>query len=118
MSSYYKLFALGLGDNANKNFVAWVEPFAFATGGEIGTAVSAPIYDRSVNPPMFVGVVGMDFTVTFMEAVVGAGTDSYKTVLDSLVKSSTAICPKLNLKECYLQTLRKLSGGTKAMCDD
>ena len=101
MSSYYKLFALGLGDERNKDFVAWVEPYAFASFGKMGTTVSAPVYDRSVTPPMFVGVAAMDFTVTYMETIVG-GTDSYKSVLDTLVKKSTAYCPKLNLNECEL----------------
>jgi len=27
MSSYYQLFATGLGDDANENFAAWVEPY-------------------------------------------------------------------------------------------
>ena len=103
MSSYYKLFALGLGDAANKDFVAWVEPFTFATSGDLGTAVSAPVYDRSVNPPMFVGVAAMDFTVKFMQEKVGKyETETYDILLDELVKKSVAICPKLNLNECEL----------------
>jgi hypothetical protein len=101
MSSYYKLFALGLGDEENKDFVAWVEPYEFATGGEKGTTVSAPVYDRSVNPPMFVGVAAMDFTVKFMEEKVG-GTDAYASVLNLLVKKSLATCPKLKLNQCEL----------------
>ncbi len=102
MSSYYKLFALGLGDEANKDFAAWVEPYSFATGGEMGTTVAAPVYDRTVTPPMFVGVAAMDFTVEFMKAVVGTTTDSYATVLDALVKKSSANCPKMNLNACEL----------------
>jgi hypothetical protein len=81
MNSYYKLFALGLGDKNNKDFVAWVEPYAFSTGNEMGTTVAAPVYDRSVTPAKFLGVVGMDFTVKFMEEIVG-GTDSYTSVLN------------------------------------
>ncbi len=117
MSSYYKLFALGLGDEENKDFVAWVEPYEFATGGEKGTTVSAPVYDRAVNPPMFIGVAAMDFTVAFMTEIAG-GTDSYASVLSTLVKKSMATCPKLNLNQCETQALRKLSGGDDAMCPD
>jgi len=102
MSSYYKLFALGLGDTENEDFVAWVEPYPYATGGEMGTTVAAPVYDRSVTPPMFVGVAGIDFTVEFMKEIVGNDADSYNTVVDELVRKSTAICPKLNLDECEL----------------
>ena len=65
LSSYYRLFALGLGSNENRDFAAWVrrvavqrfthlpwkhssilfvlqqvEPYSFATGGILGTTVS------------------------------------------------------------------------------
>ena len=114
---------MGLGDEDNKDFVAWVEPYDYAHGDEKGTTVSAPVYDRSVNPPMFVGVVGIDFTVKFMEEIAGSGELAYdialkpeKAVLNTLVKKSTARCPKLNLNDCELQAMRKLSGGDAAMC--
>jgi hypothetical protein len=68
----------------NKDYVSWVEPYEFATGGEMGTTVSAPVYDRTVNPPLFVGVAAVDFTVKFMEEVLG-GTDSYNKVLKTLL---------------------------------
>jgi hypothetical protein len=56
MSAYYKLFALGLGVGDNENFAAWVEPYEFYTRrGVMRTAVSVPMYDRSVTPPLFLG---------------------------------------------------------------
>ena len=113
MTGYYKLLAMGLGDGANEGFVAWVEPYAFSTGGGMGTTVSAPVYDRSASPPMFIGVAGIDFTVDFMQEVAGC---SYETVLNALVAQSTAQCPDFTINECELQALRKLSGGTAAMC--
>ncbi len=113
MTGYYKLLAMGLGDGANEGFTAWVEPYAFSTGGGMGTTVSAPVYDRSASPPMFIGVAGIDFTVDFMQEVAG---DSYEAVLGALVTQSTARCPDFTINECELQALRKLSGGTEAMC--
>jgi len=113
MTGYYKLLAMGLGDGANEGFTAWVEPYAFSTGGGMGTTVSAPVYDRSASPPMFIGVAGIDFTVSFMQEVAG---DSYEAVLGALVTQSTARCPDFTINECELQALRKLSGGTEAMC--
>ena len=50
MSSYYKLFALG-----NQNAVAWVDTYKFIFRGVMGTTVSVPVYDRSVDPPIFLG---------------------------------------------------------------
>ena len=113
MTGYYKLLAMGLGDGANEGFTAWVEPYAFSTGGGMGTTVSAPVYDRSASPPMFIGVAGIDYTVDFMQEVAGS---SYATVLNALVTQSTARCPDFTISECELQALRKLSGGTEAMC--
>ncbi len=104
---------MGLGDGANEGFTAWVEPYAFSTGGGMGTTVSAPVYDRSASPPMFIGVAGIDYTVDFMQEVAGG---SYATVLNALVTQSTARCPDFTISECELQALRKLSGGTEAMC--
>ncbi len=55
MSSYYKLFAMGLGEGSNKDIVTWVEPYRFFTRGVNGTTVSVPVYDTSVTPPLFLG---------------------------------------------------------------
>jgi hypothetical protein len=50
MSSYYQLFALG-----NQNAVAWVDTYKFIFRGVMGTTVSVPVYDRDVDPPIFLG---------------------------------------------------------------
>jgi hypothetical protein len=44
MSSYYKLFALGLD---RKGVATWVEPYTFFSKGVLGTTVSVPVYDRN-----------------------------------------------------------------------
>jgi hypothetical protein len=44
MSSYYKLFALGLD---RKGVATWVEPYKFFSKGVLGTTVSVPVYDRN-----------------------------------------------------------------------
>uniref|UniRef100_A0A7S4NES1 VWFA domain-containing protein n=2 Tax=Odontella aurita TaxID=265563 RepID=A0A7S4NES1_9STRA len=122
MGSYYKLFALGLGESSNKNFVAWVEPYAFATGGNWGTTVSAPAFDRSVEPPLFLGVVGMDFTLATIDIALGrepgsSTKDVHPDTLKEIVDKSMAICPTLNLTQCTLQSYRKFGkSGEDAMC--
>ena len=50
MSSYYKLFALG-----HQNAVTWVETYEDFFRGVMGTTVSVPVYDRGVDPPIFLG---------------------------------------------------------------
>ena len=154
MSSYFKLFALGLGEGDNDDFTAWVEPCKctcwgfclchrrkvschsndffilvpllgplpflilpdqFFTEGKPGTTVSAPVYDRTVDPPLFLGVVGIDFLMTALEEVLGESATS-STMLDRFVLLSTAQCPAINLTECQLDALRYLGGGEEATC--
>jgi len=115
MSSYFKLFALGLGEGDNDDFTAWVEPYQFFTEGKPGTTVSAPVYDRTVDPPLLLGVVGIDFLMTALEEVLGESATS-STMLDRFVLLSTAQCPAINLTECQLDALRYLGGGEEATC--
>jgi len=117
MASYYKLFALGLGVGDNKDFVAWVEPYEFFTARKMGTTVSAPVYDRSVHPPLFLGVVAIDSYMDALEQVLGEDATS-STMLQRFILLSTAHCPRLNLTKCELDALRYLGGGYIATCSD
>ncbi|KAL9179690.1 hypothetical protein ACHAXT_008980 [Thalassiosira profunda] len=116
MSSYYKLFALGLGEGGNEDFAAWVEPYEFANpAGKMGTTVSAPVFDRSVSPPLFLGVVGIDLYMDALERILGEGAAS-SAMLQRFVALSTARCPSIELTECELDAFRFLGGGTEATC--
>jgi hypothetical protein len=81
--------------------VAWVEPYNF-TNGILGTTVSAPVYDRSKDPPIFVGVVGLDFTLAAIDKALGLEAGSQEA-LDRVILASTANCPSLNLSICELE---------------
>ena len=113
MSSYYQLFARGLGDQENEGFTAWVEPYKFASGDIMGTTVGAPVYDRTLTPPHFIGVAAVDMTVPFLEQQSGS---SYANILDGLVLRSRAMCPKLHLDTCVLQALRLSTVGLESVC--
>jgi len=116
MSSYYKLFALGLGEAGNENFAAWVEPYEFRNPkGKMGTTISVPVYDRSVSPPLFLGVVAVDIYMDALESVLGERATS-SAMLERFVMLSTARCPKIKLTECELDALRYLGGGRDATC--
>ena len=115
LTSYYRLFSLGLG-NSKDDFVAWVEPYKFATGGVIGTTVSAPVYDRSRSPPLLIGVVGMNFPLSAAYKALGVETGD-PAVLDQIVLASTAKCPTLNLTLCELESFRRQSStGNESLC--
>lgn len=115
MSSYYKLYALGLGEGGNEDFTAWVEPYTFHTSGKMGTSVSAPVYDRSVNPPLFLGVATVDKYMDDLEEILGEDASS-SAMLDRFVMLSTARCPSIELTELELDALRYLGGGEEATC--
>jgi uncharacterized protein YegL len=105
LTSYYRLFALGLGTESNSGFVAWAEPFIFFPSGVLGTTASAPVYDRSKEPPLFIGVVGFAFTLSAIDQALGVETESQET-LDRVIRQSTARCPSLNLTLCELESYR------------
>ncbi|KAL7515949.1 hypothetical protein ACHAWX_001012 [Stephanocyclus meneghinianus] len=116
MSSYYKLFASGLGQGGDKNWSAWVDPYRFVLGGKMGTGVSAPVYDRSVSPPLFLGVAAVDMLIDDFEKALGANVSS-TDVLENLVSRSTLRCPRIDLSQCELEALRSIGlGGESSKC--
>ena len=115
MGSYYKLYALGLGEGGNTDYTAWVEPYAFHTSGKMGTSVSTPVYDRSVSPPLFLGVTTVDMHMDDLEEILGEDSSS-SNMLDRFVLLSTARCPKIELSDLELDALRFLGGGEEATC--
>jgi len=115
MSSYYKLYALGLGEGGNEDFTAWVEPYPFSTGGVMGTTVSTPVYDRSVNPPLFLGVAAVDMYMDDIEQIIDQDSSM---MLDRFVLLSTAVCPKISFTVDELDALRYIGGGEDAVCQD
>jgi len=117
MASYYKLFALGLGEGDNTDFVAMVEPYPDFNTGKMMITVSAPVYDRSVRPPLLLGVVGIDSFVDALEQTLGVDASS-TLLLDRFIALSTARCPRRNLTGCELDALRSLGGGDQAICGD
>jgi hypothetical protein len=78
--------------------------------------VSAPVYDHSLNPPLLVGVVGMNFPLSAAYKALGVETGD-PAVLNQIVLASTAKCPTLNLTLCVLESFRKLSAaGNESLC--
>ena len=118
LSSYYKFFALGLGTGANEGFTAWVEPYSFFSSNTVGTTVSAPVYDRSKTPHLFLGVVGIDFTLTALDAALKLeGVDSTDETFRRVIQRSTAFCPRLEISECELESYRRQGKeGDNALC--
>ena len=121
MGAYYKYFAYGLGDKANENFVAWVEPYVFSTGVGMGTTASAPVFDRTVDPPVLAGVVGMDISFAALERAFGKVGNAQNQVVATVIQRSGAACPQVELTPCQLESLRKYGsnddGYEQATCN-
>lgn len=120
MGGYYKYFSYGLGDAVNENFVAWVAPYEYSTGSGMGTTASAPVYDRSVNPPILIGVVGYDFSFAAMQRALGNENSevSKNAIIDEIVRKSVAYCPLFSLNECQLEALRMYGGSLESGTPD
>jgi len=119
LTSYYQLFAFGLGDKKNENFTAWVEPYLYADGVSTGTTIAAPVYDRDKEPPLFLGVVGLDFRLAAIEIALGEDKGDI-TALERAVRRSTAKCPSLeSLSLCELESYRRTGfAGNDALCSN
>jgi len=116
LSSYYLLFASGLGTNLNRDFAAWVEPYVFFTDDELGTTVSVPVYDRSQSPSLFLGVVGVDVALATLNNALG--TNDNTEAIKRLALLSSGNCPVVELEDCELEFYRVLTGGAESMCSD
>ena len=119
LASYYFLFALGLGVDENQDFVAWTEPYIFSTGGVLGTTVSVPVYDRSKEPHLFLGVVGGDFVLEALDTALGIdnGGGGSEESIRRVALLSTARCPRIELGLCELESYRRGgAAGDEALC--
>ena len=116
-TSYHRLFAYGLDVNQTANFVSWVEPYNFTTGGILGTTASFPVYDRSHLPLKLLGVVGIDLPlVTAHKAQnMNSEADSMTSITQRISLKSKGFCPALKLLSfCDLELLRHTSGHESA----
>ena len=118
LASYYRLFALGLGASQNDGFAAWVEPYAYYTGGVLGTTVSTPVYDRSKQPHVFLGVAAVDLRLAALDAALGIAPErGSQESINRIALVSTARCPTLELELCELESFRRNgAAGDEALC--
>ncbi len=114
LASYYLLFASGLGNEDNQNFTAWVEPYIFRTGNILGTTVSAPVYDRTKSPPLFIGVVAIDIILEALR--IALEDEDVEEAIRLLALRSVGTCPAFRISPCELDSYRFASGGSESQC--
>jgi Mg-chelatase subunit ChlD len=108
MEGYYKYYAAGMFQQSNRT--VWVEPYLFSSGDVLGTTCSTPVYDETMSPPLFLGVVGVDFTLDSLLEM----SASYTEVLDELILESS-FCPSFQLTGCEKQAFRN-SVSPESVC--
>ncbi|GAX16383.1 hypothetical protein FisN_10Hh399 [Fistulifera solaris] len=116
LASYYLLFALGLGNAENQYFTAWVEPYIFRTANILGTTVSAPVYDRTKSPPLFIGVAAIDIALEALR--IALEDEDVDEAIRLLALRSVGTCPAFRISSCELDSYRYASGGFGARCTD
>ena len=98
MVQYYTFLANGL----QRDEPVWVEPYFDATGlGTTVTTASKAVYDKTVSPPEFLGVVGVDVVLDEFNQL----ASNSEALLNALV-SRSQVCTVSNITDCDLQRLR------------
>eukprot|EP00752_Nemacystus_decipiens_P003123 g2892.t1 len=112
MSFYYRYYAIGLGGNTDYTAYSSLYQFSDGFGGDLGFTVASPAYDQTSNPPAFLGVSGVDFTVqSFLDLGFTQGE------IEDAVFLGGRDCPVFNLTDCQLQQFRG-SISTESVCPD
>jgi len=106
LTSYSRIFAHGTGDPS------WVKPYPYISGKINGTTVSAAAFDNSQNPPLLLGVVGIDLNLKTLDLLFGDEKWKRDSELTSRIQSSTQSAPSLNeLDSCALEKFRYFAGN-------
>ena len=99
-----------------------MEPYVYASSNILGTTVSVPVYDRSKEPHVFLGVVAVDISLAALDAALGISPDDSQGSVESIQRValvSTARCPVLELDTCELESFRRHGAtGDEALCTD
>lgn len=120
---YQSLFSTPMGTNAFYNYTSWSAPYTFATSGELGYTVSGLVYNRDVEPPRYMGAVGMDISAEAARQLYGGTMDQTVKALNEIIgninlEDYNATCEqqRINLTYCETQSMRQLNGGNEAIC--
>eukprot|EP00903_Cladosiphon_okamuranus_P021044 g19335.t2 len=109
MSFYYRYYAIGLG--GNPDYTAYSSIYEFSSG-PLGFTVASPAYDQASDPPAFLGVSGVDFTVqSFLDLGFSEGE------IEDAVFLGGKECPAFNITYCQLQQFRG-SISAESVCAD
>ncbi len=122
-NGYQALFSTPMGTQAFYNYTSWSEPYIFTSSGQLGYTVSGLVYNRDVQPPLFMGAVGMDISANAARQLYGGTMEETVQVMNEIIEeiketkfNATCDQQRINLTYCEVQSLRQLAGGNGAIC--
>ena len=122
-NGYQALFSTPMGTQAFYNYTSWSEPYIFTSSGKLGYTVSGLVYNRDVQPPLFMGAVGMDISADAARQLYGGTMEETVQAMNEIIDeiketkfSATCDQQRINLTYCEVQSLRQLAGGSGAVC--
>ena len=126
---FQALFSIPLGTNSFYNYTRWSGPYTFASGGDLGYTVTGLVYNRDVEPPIFMGTAAMDISAAAAMKLYGQGMNRTVTIdetiavvneiidnIDLTEYNTTCEQQHINLTYCETQSLRHLYAGNAAIC--
>lgn len=122
-NGYQALFSIPMGTQAFYNYTSWSVPYIFTSSGQLGYTVSGLVYNRDVQPPLFMGAVGMDISANAARQLYGGTMEETVQVMNEIIEeiketkfNATCDQQRINLTYCEVQSLRQLAGGNGAVC--
>lgn len=86
-------------------------------GNALGTTVSVPVYDRSKEPHLFLGVVGIALALSALDQALGIANFTSNESFERVVKRSAVRCPVIELNQCEIESYRRQGiAGNAALC--
>lgn len=122
-NGYQALFSTPMGTEAFYNYTSWSAPYNFTSSGKLGYTVSGLVYNRDVQPPLFMGAVGMDISADAARQLYGGTMEETVQAMNEIIDeiketkfNATCDQQRINLTYCEVQSLRQLAGGSGAIC--
>lgn len=98
LSSYFIAIRLGM----NNTRPLWVEPYIDMSGLGLLTTCSIPVYDRTVTPFRFLGVIGMDISMADMLKL----EPNINKITSALIDMGNQECNDSSAIGCQMASLR------------
>lgn len=123
-NGYQALFSTPMGTQAFYNYTSWSAPYNFTSSGKLGYTISGLVYNREVEPPLFMGAVGMDISAEAARQLYGGTLEETVQAMNEIIDeiketkfNATCDQQRINLTYCEVQSLRQLAGGNGAVCE-